>query len=281
MEFLEAQEEDLMRRANNDDRTAMALLVSTDMRNQFNAIAEDSKSPEEYIQRTRPLRQQVIGERSAYEDVFDGWRESDIPAERDSALIYDIDRKATNSETKEVDWELHDQLEASLMAEIGEDRWLAAQENIGMIDPRWNEFEINRREISSDLDVTGFYQLRDEAWNRVNERPAANKLGLSDYNTFYEWRNARVEEVIVELDDVYSEQARERIGPTQLRNIAKKRVEKEAPSVWFNSDLEPLQKKWEAQNPELLERAIEYDFIGWNDFRRAVVNRARAQGNEQ
>ncbi len=255
LERVEAQRiADLRDLAGRGDRTAQALLVSVDLRDELARIAEDvvlpdgSTDKDEYRRRAGAQKKIALGERLAFADIFESFKESDNEIERLSGRWFDLIGEATTG--REVDWERFDELEAQWAMTLEPGQFDEVMVNVNAVDFRDNPLEQELQQTRTNLANSGFFDIRDQAWEQFAQGSPATR-GLTEG----EWREQQANR--------WRESLRRGGTPEEL-------VNKQANEIVSNSDTidafndfyaERFRFPWVTDHPGLAGQAVLWGYF--------------------
>ena len=214
-EIEEKRVTELRELAGRGDRTAQALLISVELRTELARIADDVRLPDGSVDRAEYRRRRggqtkiALGERLAFADVFESFKESDNPIEQLSGRWFDLIQEATTG--REVDWELFEEIETQWAATLEPGQFDAVMANVNAVDPRDNPLEQELQQLRTILEGTGFFDMRKQAWSEFSEgSPETQRL------TEKEWRD---KDFALWADSLRRGGTPEELIPRQVRDI--------------------------------------------------------------
>lgn len=170
---------DLQRRADLGDKDAEAMLGSVEIQRRLEGLAQDVTingvvDGEQYRNRRTSIVVEGVGRSKAFEDVFNGFRESENMIDRLSAEWYDLFDLATqkvivDGEEVEldIDWEAFQPLEDEFFARIGPDMAALVEANVSTAPRGANPAEVELRQVRRDLGLSGLWDAEAEVWTQV------------------------------------------------------------------------------------------------------------------
>jgi hypothetical protein len=197
--MLDDRDQETLRRAEQGDRVAQALSVSIRTRDRLGELAASNPTEEQYRSQRKEIMGESRGALDEYQDVFEGFRESDNPDEQNAARWYDIFEDAKGPGGL-ADYDLFDELESEFIATLTDAEWERVQEITGLIDPRLPEMEQRYRQARQQIEDAGFFALRDEAWSTMEEQEffAATIEGFDNY---YDFRDSTIRDLEAQFKD--------------------------------------------------------------------------------
>lgn len=190
--------EDLRERAADGDRTALALLISVEERDDLVTLVQEVTREDGSIDHRayRTGRSRIKNDarvaRAEYADVFDGFAESDSRIDRLSSDWYDLFGQAEN-ESGAVDYDRFEELEAQWAATLDPGDFETVMANVNAVDPRDTPLEKQLQLVRISFEGTGFFDLRDEAWAAYSSgSPLLRGKTEAEWreSEFIEWRKA-------------------------------------------------------------------------------------------
>ncbi len=260
MRLLEEQDKERLKRAAQGDRTAKALAVAIKTRERLQALADAGLSHSEYRDQRTKIMAEQRGAMATYEDVFEGFAESDNPVERDLSAYFDLFSEA------ETPWGITDddrfeELESTFIEQVGPARWEAVQEQLGLVDPRLPEQEREYRQVRGELDEAGFFDIGDQSWGMLQRSKYA---GAEQYKTYYEWYDVIYPKIVAAYQG-------EGFPKGVAEDIARAEIEKMPQAKAYSQLKNQLETLWVGQNPDLTDRAIQWGYFSPNQPERELV----------
>ena len=257
---LERRDRETLERAAKGDRTAKALAVGIETRVRLQALADAGLSPSEYRDQRTKIMAEQRGAMATYEDVFEGFAESDNPVERDLSAYFDLFSEA------ETPWGITDddrfeELESTFIEQVGPARWEAVQEQLGLVDPRLPEQEREYRQVRGELDEAGFFDIGDQSWGMLQRSKYA---GAEQYKTYYEWYDVIYPKIVAAYQG-------EGFPKGVAEDIARAEIEKMPQAKAYSQLKNQLETLWVGQNPDLTDRAIQWGYFSPNQPERELV----------
>lgn len=197
--MLDGRDEDILRRAEQGDRTAQALSVSIRTRDRLAELAASNPNEKQYRNQRKVIMGEHRGALDEYKDVFEAFRESDDPGEQNASRWYDLFDEAKGPGGLP-DYDRFDELELEFIASLTDEEWARVQEITGLVDPRLPEMEQEYRRAREAIESAGFFTIADRAWEIMQQQeffaPAIS--GVDDYYTYRDAVISSVEQQLLE-----------------------------------------------------------------------------------
>ncbi len=188
---------------------------------------------------------------------------NDIPTDDKSLFsrYFDGMSKFTIPGQNKVDYEQFERWTAENFTQAERDRIDAYFRTKGQTEGTDLEKSYNR--VVNSLEDAGFWDMRDQAWK---EYATAN--GLTQYKTYYDWKNAVIDSIAKDLQTNY------KYDPKLVWQDAEKEFNKllanaGAGASW-NDTLAHYESQFIAKNPDLAKDAIWWQFMGTNADQNAL-----------
>jgi hypothetical protein len=255
---LERRDREVLDNAAKGDRTAQALAVGVETRQRISALADSNLSGSQYRDERKIIMAEQRGKLEAFADVFDGFRQSDIPAERDASAYFDLyDQAQTPWGT--TDYDRFEEIEAQFIADIGDARWQDVQGQLNLIDPRLAPREQEYRQVRQDLEGSGYFAIRDQSWAAVKKAIP----GAAKYPDYYAWRDAMTQKFITNLS--------KSLPPGVAETEAARLVEQFPQANLYSQFKNARETQWIAKNPSLADKASLWGYLTTNADERSLI----------
>lgn len=184
--------------ADRGDRKAEALLIGSDTRQLLDEARKMSTRPNgtldlaAYRERRTTIMAGHARVSEQFRDVFDGLSESKNPTEKLVGQYWDSVMRGAQNPDGSLDFDKFDQLEAEFARKVGRTNYDIVMSEVHAIDPRDNVAEQRLQDIRQQLDATGYWDIRDDAWAKTRER--LQRGGKQVHATFDEYEQEWIEQ---------------------------------------------------------------------------------------
>ena len=156
----------------------------------------------------------------------------------------------------------YDDVEPRFIAAVGEEMWSRVQANIGVRDRA--PWQLELRGIRQELDATGFFGLRDQAWATFEFEEATR------FDSYFDWRG--------EQERTLRAQFSASIPRSSVDRAVEKAIDAMPISKAYNQILDGLENPWVAQNSGLADRAAIAEYFTATDPQLEVIRFNLANG---